>query len=113
MFKSTLSALAIVLTIAGYVPYIVDIVRRRTHPHAYSWFMWATTSLIVFGLQLAGGAGVGAYVTLAAVIITYLIFGLGLRYGKADITKTDTLFLILAIAAAGLWLVAKQPITSI
>jgi len=74
--------------------------------------MWATTSLVIFGLQLKGAAGIGAFVTLAAVVVTYLIFGLGLKFGKADITKVDTFFLALAVIAAGLWLVADRPILS-
>lgn len=112
MTKTLLGIAAILLTFAGYVPYIRDVIKGKTHPHTYSWFMWASTSLVIFGLQLKGGAGVGAFVTLAAVIVTYFIFGLGLKYGKADITKTDTLFLVLAIVAAGLWLVADQPLLS-
>jgi hypothetical protein len=113
MIKTALGVAAILLTFAGYIPYVRDVMRKRTHPHAYSWFMWATTSLIIFGLQLKGGAGTGAFVTLAAVIVTYLIFGLALKYGKSDITKIDTLFLVLAIIAASLWLLAKQPTLSV
>lgn len=113
MIKAILSIIAIVLTFSGYIPYIRDIIKGKTKPHAYSWFMWASISLVIFGLQLKGGAGMGALVTLAAVTITYVIFGLGLKYGKANITKMDTFFLVLAIAAAGLWIIAKQPLISV
>jgi len=112
MTKSLIGLAAILLTFGGYIPYIRDVIRGKTHPHAYSWFMWATTSLVIFGLQLKGAAGIGAFVTLAAVVVTYLIFGLGLKFGKADITKVDTFFLALAVIAAGLWLVADRPILS-
>jgi hypothetical protein len=113
VIKTALGITAILLTFAGYIPYVRDIIRKRTHPHTYSWFMWATTSLIIFGLQLKGGAGTGAFVTLAAVIVTYFIFGLALKYGKSDITRMDTFFLMLAIIAASLWLLAKQPMLSV
>jgi len=112
MTKSLIGLAAILLTFGGYIPYIRDVIRGKTHPHAYSWFMWATTSLVIFGLQLKGAAGIGAFVTLAAVVVTYLIFGLGLKFGKADIMKVDTFSLALAVIAAGLWLVADRPILS-
>src|SRR6185369_9197197 len=75
--------------------------------------LWASVGLIIFALQLTAGGGVGAYVTLSAVIITYVIFGLGLRYGKAEITRTDTVFFVLALIGIGLWLLAKQPVLSV
>ena len=111
--KSVIGLIAIALVFVGYVPYIRDIVKGKTHPHAYSWFLWASVGLIIFALQLTAGGGVGAYVTLSAVIITYVIFGLGLRYGKAEITRTDTVFFVLALIGIGLWLLAKQPVLSV
>ncbi len=104
--------LAIALVFVGYVPYIRDILRGKTHPHAYSWLIWIAASGIIFALQVKGGAGAGAFVTLAAALVSCFILALGLKYGESDITKTDTLFLILAIVAASLWLVADRPVAS-
>jgi hypothetical protein len=64
-------------------------------------------------LQVSGGAGAGSWVTLGAVIIAFVIFACGLRNGKKDITKSDTLFFILALIALLFWLLAKQPIISV
>jgi len=111
--KALVGLIAIALVFVGYVPYIRDVIKGKTHPHAYSWFLWASVGLIIFALQLTAGGGVGAYVTLSAVIITYVIFGLGLRYGKAEITKTDSVFFVLALVGIGLWLLAKQPVLSV
>ena len=111
--KTLISLIAVILTIAGYVPYLMDTFKGKTTPHIYTWFIWGTVTAIAYALQVSGGAGVGSWVTLAVAIIAYIIFAVGLRGGKKDITWSDTVFFILSILAIFLWLVAKQPILSV
>ena len=65
--KEALAVLAVSLNFVGYIPYIRDTLKGKTHPHAYSWFVWTYITVIVFALQLSDGGGAGAYVTLGAV----------------------------------------------
>jgi hypothetical protein len=111
--KTFISTFAILLTFVGYIPYLRDTLKGKTKPHVFSWFIWGFVTLIAFGLQVAGNAGVGAWVTLAAVIISFVVFGLGLRNGDKNIAKVDVLFLAAALIATGIWLVAKQPLISV
>ncbi len=111
--KTIFSIIAIALTFIAYVPYIRDTLSGKTTPHVYTWFIWVIVGAIAFGLQVSAGAGVGSWVTLAVVIACFLVFLLGLRNGKKDITKLDTLFLVLSLIALFLWLIAKQPILSV
>jgi len=111
--KEIAALIAIVLTFAGYIPYMRDTISGKTRPHVYTWFIWALVSFIAFGLQLSDNAGPGAYVTLAACIACIIIFVLGMRQGDKDITTSDTGFLVLALLAIVLWIFAKQPVASI
>lgn len=111
--KYFIGIIAVLLTFVGYVPYLRDTIKGKTKPHVYSWFLWGFVTMIAFGLQISGGAGIGSLVTLAAAFVSFVIFALGLRNGKKDITKTDTAFFITALVAVGIWLVAKQPILSV
>jgi hypothetical protein len=111
-FKIIISSVAVILGFVGYVPYLRDILKGRTKPHIYSWFIWGFLGIILFALQVSAGAGVGTWSLLAVTLISFLIFFLGLKNGQKDITKTDTLFFILAILALVLWLLVKQPILS-
>jgi hypothetical protein len=104
---------AIALTFAGWVPYIRDILRKKTHPHVYSWFLWGSTALIAFALQFDGGGGIASFVTLAAGLVCLVVVALALRNGKHDIRRSDTVFLAVALLALVLWLVADQPALSI
>ncbi len=111
--KHSIGILAIILTFVGYIPYIRDIRNGKTKPHVYSWFLWFSVTMIVFALQLSDGAGIGAFVTLAAAIIAFVIFLFGMRIGKKDIAKSDNVCLALAVIATILWLFADQPVLSV
>ena len=111
--KTIISLVAVGLTIVGYIPYLRDTIKGKTTPHIYTWFIWGTVTAIAYALQVAGGAGVGSWVTLAVAIIAFVIFAFGLRNGKKDITRSDTVFFALSLLAIFLWLVAKQPILSV
>lgn len=111
--KTIISLVAVILAFIGYIPYLRDTFKKKTTPHVYSWFIWGMVTVIAYALQVSGGAGVGSWVTLAVVIIALTIFILGLRNGKKDITRSDTIFFILALVAIFLWLVVKQPVLSI
>jgi hypothetical protein len=112
-FKILISLIAVALSLVAYVPYLKDTFTGKTTPHIYTWFIWGFVTAIAYALQVSGGAGAGSWVTLGAVIIAFVIFACGLRNGKKDITKSDTLFFILALIALLFWLLAKQPIISV
>ncbi len=111
--KTILSIVAVILTLTGYLPYIRDTLQKKTTPHVYTWFIWGLVTAIAYGLQVTHGAGVGSWVTFVVAITCFFIFLLGLRNGKKDITKSDTLFFILSFIALFLWLIAKQPVLSV
>ncbi len=111
--KNIVGIVATALVFVGYVPYLRDVIKGKTKPHVYSWFLWCFVTLIAFGLQFSDGAGPGAMVTLAAGLMcgVVLLFGLG-KKSQVSIVPIDTVFLVLALIALGLWLFAKQPVLS-
>lgn len=111
--KNVIGVIAVILAFAAYIPYFRDIVKGKTKPHIYSWFIWGFLTTIIFALQVKGGGGAGAWVTLSAGIFSFIVFFLGLRSGDKDITKSDTVFFIAALIATGLWVFAKQPTLSV
>ncbi len=112
--KNIIGIVAVVLTFAGYVPYLRDITKGKTKPHIYSWFLWGFVTLIAFALQVAGKAGAGSLITLAAALMCIAVIFLGYKFhSQSDITKTDTIFFILSFIALGIWVFAKQPVISV
>lgn len=111
--KAVLSGIAVVLTIVGYAPYIIDILKGKTKPHIFSWLSGSVAATIATLLQLLGGAGVGAWVMSTVAIACFIIFLLSFKYGTKDITKSDVAVLLLSFTVLLLWLVADQPVLSI
>lgn len=113
VLKHTIAVIAIILTFVGYIPYDRDIIKGSTKPHIFSWFVWGLVTLIVFALQVYGGAGIAALVTLCAALMCIGVIFLGLKHKSlSDITKMDVVFFIGALISVAVWIFAKQPVFS-
>lgn len=109
-----LAIIAALLTLAGFIPYIVSIFRGRTRPHLYSWLIWAIATVIVGAAQWFAGGGVGAWVTLFSGAITCFIVVLTwLRFDASQIKPIDALFLIIAACALPAWYITDNPLTAV
>ncbi|MBI2055245.1 MAG: hypothetical protein HYT39_04120 [Candidatus Sungbacteria bacterium] len=106
-----LSQLSGIIFLAGFVPYIMAIVRRQAQPMKASWLIWMSLD----GLTLAGmyakhsvnGQIVGA--TMGAVVV----FFLSLKYGKPGWTRVDQWSLVGAVIGIGLWWGFDSPVLGI
>lgn len=112
-YKNVLGTIAVLIAIAGYVPYIRDILRHKTHPHAYTWLTWSILSVINFGIQVTNNAGAGAWAWFICAVATMSIFVLSLFYGKRDIKRVDTYGLMGATVAFILWVAIDRPLASV
>lgn len=107
--KGLLSAAAIAVTFALFVPYIRLIHAGRIRPHVFSWVIWGLGTFTVFVAQLTDGAGAGAWPIGVSGLVTFYIAALSYR-NRADtaITRTDRLYFAAALAAFPLWLVTAD-----
>jgi hypothetical protein len=111
--KNFLGLLAIVIAIVSYIPYIRDVIRGKTRPHAFSWFIWGLLTGIAFFAQAQAHGGAGAWATGFTAVIAFVIFGFALRWGKRNIVTIDWFFLAGALAALGLWAATNNPVWSV
>jgi hypothetical protein len=109
-----LGATASVVGIIGYVPYYRDVLRRKTHPHPFTYGLWALLAAITFAAQLAKGAGPGAWVTavpaIACLGVAVLAFSHG---GKRVIVRTDWIALVAALCAIVAWRITHDPLYAV
>ncbi|HRH31624.1 MAG TPA: hypothetical protein PK950_03065 [Candidatus Paceibacterota bacterium] len=111
--KETLAIIAATLAIAGNVPYLIDVIKKKVQPHPYTWLIWSIVSCIIFFGQVAKGAGIGALPTAAAEVFTIIIFFFSLKYGFKHIRKIDTVFLVIALLGLIPWALTKDPTISV
>jgi hypothetical protein len=112
--RTTLSFIAIVLTFAGYFPYVRAIVRGESKPHVFSWIVWGMTTFIVFFAQLEGGGGKGAWPigVSGAIAITVAILA-WMRRADSSITRSDWIFFSMALTSIPLWYFTATPLWSV
>jgi len=112
--REVLSAIAIVLTFAGYVPYVRSIHAGKTKPHVFSWIIWGAATLIVFVAQLASGGGAGAWpIGVSGAITLYVAVLAYVKRGDSAITRLDWMFLMAALSALPLWYVTANPLWAV
>jgi hypothetical protein len=112
--KELLSAAAILLTFALFLPYIRAILLGKVRPHVFSWVIWALGTLTVFFAQLAGQAGLGAWPIGISGLMTSVVALLAYQK-RADtrITRTDWAFFIAALSALPLWFFTTDPLWAV
>jgi len=111
--KEVIAIIAALLAIAGNVPYLIDVVKKKVQPHPYTWFVWSIVSATIFFGQLVKGAGVGALPTGASEIFTIIIFFFSIKYGFKNIVRRDTYFLVLALLSLIPWFLTHDPTISV
>lgn len=111
---TALALIAAALTLAGFIPYILSILRGQTRPHLYSWLIWAIATLVVGAAQWVSGGGVGAWVTLFSGAITCgIVVLVWLRFDSSHIKPIDALFLIIAASALPAWYFTDNPLVAV
>ena len=112
--KDILSAVAVVLTFAAFVPYIRAIIAGTTKPHVFSWIIWGSTTFVVFLAQLEGNAGVGAWpIGISGIITMFIALLAYIRRADISITKQDWLFFSAALSSLPLWYVTSDPVWAV
>jgi len=111
--KELLGSATIFLSLVGYVPYLRDVFKGKTKPHAFSWIVWTLVTFVVGIAQLAAGAGWGTIHNLVTGFIGLVIIFYALKNKDKDITRTDIVLFALALLSIPLWVFTKNPVYSI
>ena len=114
LYKEILSFVAIVLTLAAYIPYIRAIFSGTIKPHVFSWVIWGATTLLAFLAHLEANGGVGAWPIGVSGSITIFIACLAyLKRADVTITKSDWLFFVAAMSSLPLWYLTSDPLWAV
>jgi hypothetical protein len=98
-----LGLLAGIVGIAGYVPYIRDILRGTTKPERASWFIWLLEYTALFGAQLSVGAEDSLWLIGLQLLGVMIICVLAYHYGVGGFDKQSIFILMGVCATLVLW----------
>lgn len=106
-------AIGALLSNVAFIPYVFDMLKRRTEPHAYTWLIWVITQgTAVVGVWYGGGGLGGLGLTLGVLLVAG-IFIMSFKYGTKNITRSDTVTLIAALAGVLVWWQLHQPVLAV
>ncbi|AGH98009.1 hypothetical protein [Micavibrio aeruginosavorus] len=106
-------SLAILVSLIRYATYFHSIYKKETRPHVFSWLNWGIMVGIGAYAQftLDGGASVWALVFVSVTCL--LIAFLSLFVGEKNITRSDWLAFIGALAVIPVWMGTQNPFFAI
>ncbi len=107
--KAAIGGITIFLSLVGYVPYIRDILRGKTKPHAFTWLVWTVVTFIIGFAQLAAGSGWGAVHNIVTGFICLIILFFAFKNKDKDIKKVDIILFVFALLSLPLWFLTKNP----
>ncbi|MGZ0020457.1 hypothetical protein [Nitrosomonas sp. wSCUT-2] len=113
-YKETFSLIAIVITLAAFIPYIREIFRGTIRPHIFSWVIWGVTTLLIFLAQLEDNGGAGTWpIGVSASITIFIAYLAYLKRADVTITRADWLFFIAALLSLPLWYWTSDPLWAV
>ncbi|OOG22642.1 hypothetical protein B1C78_14500 [Thioalkalivibrio denitrificans] len=113
-YRSWLSAIAVVLTLTAFFPYILSIRGGQTRPHVFSWVIWSMNTSVAFLAANQAGGGIGTWVIGFSAGVTLFIAVLAyINRADVTVTLTDRLFFAAALAAMPLWYWLNDPLWAI
>lgn len=102
-----------IVAIVCFIPYLRDIFRKQTKPHAYSWLIWTILQTVGVAAQLKDGAGYGAWALAVGAVFCFTIFILSFKYGTRNITKFDGVCLFASLISIVFYLTLKNPLWAV
>ncbi len=112
-FKLLFGIVSSLLAIVCFIPYIRDILKKKTEPHTYSWLVWTVLQTVGVMAQLKEGAGYGAWALAIGAVFCFAIFILSLKYGTKNISKFDGLCLLASFGAMVIYFTIANPVWAI
>lgn len=93
--------IALGLSIAANVPYVIETLQGKVKPERVSWFIWTLLGVTYFWTAIIEDGAV--LFTAGELIGPVVAFLLALKYGVGGKSRFDMVMLVLALAAIG-WL---------
>lgn len=113
-FYQVMGAASVVLAIASFVPYVIQIRSGTMKPHVFSWVIWSISTAVVYFAQVVADGGPGAWPTgvsgLLTMYVTWLAWS---RNRDVDITRSDWCFLGAALASLPVWYVTSDALWAV
>ena len=111
--KDTLAFIGAFIVLFCTLPYIIDVVKKKTKPNIVTWIIWSVLIGIGAAALYASNEFNAALLLTGDFIATFAVVIVGLKYGTAKLDRFDFVCLIGAVVGLILWLVFNSPLIAI
>lgn len=111
--KILFTILSVIAGLSAFFPYLLDVFRNKTKPHAFTWLIWGITQGTATTALWVGGGGLATISLTIGTFLVLLVFLLSLKQGTRHITKSDIISLIFAIIAIMIWWLTNNPLIAV
>ena len=108
-----LGYLSVAVFAAGYVPYIISILRGKTTPHPFSWLLWTVLGFVSFFLYVHVGAKETLPLALGNCILPFVVVVLSLRSWRVKFSRFDYACLALSFFSIVLYAFLRDAILAL
>lgn len=103
-----LGVLSGIFSASGYIPYIRDILARKTKPERASWLIWTVLTVIAFFTQFTKGASYSLWLPALETCGLTIVLFLSIQFGVGGLQKRDLAALTVAMLGLLLWYFTKE-----
>lgn len=111
--QNLLLTISATLMLVAVVPYLIDVVRKKTKPRIVTWTIWTVLMAIAGFAALDAGATASAVVSFTSAFTTSLVVILGYKNSDKTFTKLDIFSFSGALVGLGLWWAFNSPLIAI
>ena len=106
----TLGKLSLIISIAGAIPYCLQIIRADVRPERMTWFIWSIILVLATWGYHALGSRDSMWFLVGDLAATSAIFFLSLWRGVGGYRKLDLICLGLAAVGLLIWQISSNPL---
>jgi len=109
--KELFAVLALGVSLAANVPYVIEIVKGEVKPERISWLLWTILGGVYFFSTIVDEGA--TLFTLGELLAPIVIFCLSLKYGVGGKSRFDLISLAIALASLSLLLIVNGALVSL
>lgn len=115
IIAASIGVVAGLITLGGFIPYILSIFKRETIPNCASWWIWTVIGIIVgSAYYVATDNYYPIWVPLSYIIGPLFVAILSLKYGEGEyLGKLDIFCLIGALVSLLLWVLSQSALVAL
>lgn len=111
--KEIIGIITIILWVLSALPYIHGLRKGTVKPHMFTWVIWSLIMGIGFAVQVSEKGGPGSWLMGLSTGFCTGVALFSFFKGEKNITRSDWVFFIAALAAIPIWHITQSPRISV